>query len=198
MRSIYTHYDLTIALFLGLKITMHEDVENNVLLYSRDKLFQSHLLFDEWYKPMLEKKKKYPQCSLIKMLTSTNWGYLCSFKKAYAKWIKDDDTHYHCDTDIENARIYKDNKKECVLINNSSPFLYSYARWKPFILSYGRKMMFDKVLSTHAKDIVKCECDGFLLTVPIEFNKEDKIILKHEYENVQIINMRQTHAEKTI
>jgi hypothetical protein len=198
MRGIYTHYDLNIALFLGLKITMREDIENNVLLYSKEKLFKSHLVFDEWYKTMLELKKSHPDCSLIKLLTSTNWGYLTSFKKIYTKWEKDDDSHYHCNTDIENARIYKDGKDECVLINQSKPYEFKYARWKPFILSFGRKIMFDKVLSKYGNQIKKVECDGFMTTKKIEFAPEDKIILKHEYENVEIINMRQTHGEKTI
>lgn len=189
-KNCYTQYDLNNAKKLGLNITMNEEREHNFLHYRREDCFPIHQIFDKYYTEMDKFKQEHPENFIYKSLMSTNWGYLCSYLKHYIKFNEKGNG----ETDVENYTIKKYDKNTFEIINNLSPYRYAYARFKPFILSKGRDIIFNEVLNKYENDCVRVQTDGFLMKKYIpEFDNIKKIgniVLQGMMENVNLISTR--------
>jgi len=195
-KNYYTHYDLHSAFECGLKITM-VDEEYNFLAYPKEKLIKSHKIFEDTLGFFVDLKVKHPDCKIFKLLSSRTWGILSQYKKIYVKSDKDGIVETPVDTEYIIKDFHhdiKDNKNEYTIVDKCSPYRYPTARIKPFILSYGRREMFTRVLNKY-DSIVKLQTDGFLSSEPIpEFENNTshnigEIIKKDEQHNIELKNM---------
>ena len=86
-KNTYTHYDIEFcrehAEEYGINIELIIDDKNNALLYYDDELINGYEIFNNWLIVLLELKSLYPQNGLIKLLSSSIWGYLSKINKRY-------------------------------------------------------------------------------------------------------------------
>ncbi len=151
----YCYNDVKRAKELNLKISLIEDEENNILLYSRDKCLTGEQIFsgfiNRFYK-FEEDGKMKKDCSnenkLIKIILSTLHGVLNTKDKRELKLKDKNDKIFEIDNEkyylskIENMNydyeIENNNRTKITLQNKINNFLYNTARCGPFILSFVR------------------------------------------------------------
>lgn len=193
-KDYYTNYDLAIAAKCG--ITDIELIgENNFLQYNINDCaaIGSHILFDEYIKYIYDFKKEHSDCYLFKAMISRCWGFLTQGNTRYINAdVTDDSITYEGEEDdvVLDAEV---GNNECKLKVKSSlhPYKYNIGRLKPFLLSFQRLDMWERVISKYSDNIVRFQTDGFLTDIKIdEFSKDTKemgaIICKQEKKNVTL------------
>lgn len=162
----YTHYDLTCANELGLKISLIEDDEFNYYAYDKEGLVQSRKLFSEYVNYFYELKSK---CKIAKALLNCLWGGLTTRKQVKKVVNRDIDAKLDEDLNITSLNPIDD---ETLLVTMEKPqnrFQNDFARVGVFLTSYARlKMM------RHAKpyqdNIIRIHTDSILLNEDLKVN----------------------------
>lgn len=98
---------------------MIDDYDYNAYTYKFDDLISGKNIFKNWFKMLEQLREAFPKTKLIKLLMSSLWGTLTSFKK---KYIHNDDAEqyditYMDDEEVSEYKIIKnkDDKYHIVL-----------------------------------------------------------------------------------
>lgn len=159
-KNHYTHLDLSIAKELGFKITMIQDEKPNFLYYSDNKLMNGAFLFKHYINDFY--KLKLEGVTGSKELLNILWGAL-SESKVYKYNVGTSDEVEINDAKLTHLNSY-DDKINIKFINYKTKYYKTnWARIKPFVLGYGRYVLF-KRFHKLAPDIVRIHTDGFYLT----------------------------------
>jgi hypothetical protein len=162
--NMYTHYDLNMALEIGLYIEL---ISENAMLFP-DRINSSYV-FKPYFDYMLELHQRCP-LPRIKTMMNSLWGGLCR------KNITKVDMNHVDVLDLKGREITHiepfENNYLITVENFDNKFKTTYARMFPFITSYGRYQMFQK-LKSHSKSIYRIHTDGFIT---------DKKLFEHSTE----------------
>jgi hypothetical protein len=161
--NYYTHYDISLAKYLNLKMELIQDDEANVLLYP-DRL-NSHQYFGEFVYEMYSLKYENP---LAKDILNSLWGRLCqkiirkSIPKSHNE-ININETEY----DILNLENLPNDNYKNSYVKKDKVFKYNHARLGTFLTAYVRKQMATDMYSNR-ENIVKCHTDSIVSTTQMK------------------------------
>ena len=182
----YTHYSVNFCLKYKKKFNIileiiNIDKEFNCLVYDDKDLILTSNIFNNWFNKLYEIKIKFPKNKLIKHLMTNIWGALIQFNRII---LKTDEEYYDCDISdidspdntefklleidnfVKNGEIFYNYK----VIKSDKPYKHHF-RIKPFLTSFGRKMMGDFVIEENLlDDLVRVQTDGLVLTSPKDFD----------------------------
>jgi hypothetical protein len=151
--DMYTHIDLNVALEIGLHIEL---ISKNAMLFP--ERINASYMFKPYFDYMLDLQKRCPLPRVKKMMNSL-WGGLCR-KQSTTVDMNQVDVLDLKGREITHIEPYKNNLLITVE-NFENKFRTTYARIFPFITSYGRYQMFQK-LKSHSKSIYRIHTDGFV------------------------------------
>ena len=176
-KNTYTHLDVKVAIDYGLKIEMIQNNQPNFLHYSKDKIINGAYLFksfvDELYELKLQKVKG------AKQILNVLLGGLCETNHTNHNYDHNDEMHIN-GSEITNINFDGRMKIRCSYFDKPQ-FKTNWARIKPFVIAYGRELLYYK-FRKYEDDIVYVHTDGILLKDgPHEIFLSDKLGgLKHE------------------
>ena len=203
----YTHNSLNFCLKHKKQFNIKLEIINtnnefNCLVYDEKDLISTKDIFFGWFEKLIEIKTKYPKNKLAKHLMTNIWGALIQFNRTI---LKTDEEYYNCDLsdiDSEEETEYKllemnEFVKDGELIYNykviksDQPYKHHF-RIKPFLTSYGRKMMGDFIIQENIIDnIVRVQTDGLVLSSQKDFSHlpyypkpEDKTTGKYTWYSI--------------
>lgn len=178
--NTYTFYDIEFCRLciekykLDVKIDLIIDGEFNALLYKNNDVIDSSKVFSPWFDRILELKEEFPKNGLIKILSSSIWGYLSKINKRYYTeeeldlkpeikfaYYDSDNINYLCLNEKDNRNGTTDYK----LISKEQPYCKNY-RLKPFLKSFERAIMGEICLEIGIEKILRINTDN------ITFNRE--------------------------
>lgn len=190
--NCYTHYDLKIAIQLGLKITISPQ-SPNALIYNKDDVVSGKKIFGDYIEKLYAISKSHPHIRVVKEMLSSMWGSVCAMKKI--KKTLDEET---TDVEIPETCVYNnikwigENISQYEMYDINRIYKYDIARMKPFLLAKQRLDMFNKIIKDEYDNIVYCRTDGVYTTKKLDFpDKAEMGEMRHEcdYKNVTIKNM---------
>jgi hypothetical protein len=174
--NVYTHYDIIFCKKYQLKYNIHiellTDIEHNSLIF--DTVLDGKEVFGIWLDRIKELKAEFPKNGLVKLLSSSIWGYLSKINKRHYNDVElnehpeikadyyDDETLTHL---CLNEKDAKDGTVDYLLINKSNPYTKKY-RLKSFLLSFGRIQLAEIGISIGVNKIVRINTDN------ITFNRK--------------------------
>eukprot|EP01040_Poterioochromonas_malhamensis_P008756 gene8756-9484_t len=179
--NYYTNYCIDFARKyqdeLGFTIELIDNVKYNGYVY--DKWVYTTSLFGDWFKRLNSVKKKYPKNKLLKALLSQLHGVLVAFKKLDLTEEMDDEvTPLDC-IDYSQYKIVKtdailneDGELDLIekVVNVEDPYSHSFARLKPFIVSYARCYIGKFIMKNDVLDIThRVHTDGIVFSEPRDF-----------------------------
>jgi len=183
--NYYTHYSLLFAYRnqtkFSVSIELIIDGEYNALLWDEDKLVNTSTIFRDWFDYLNNLKSKFPKNMLVKRLMSSLWGTLISYKREFVEDenlfeldVSELDDPDHTEYKLLSERRYMDSNKDIrtvyQIIKSSEPYKNNLARLKPFIVSYGRTMIGDLIISEDIiDDVVRIHTDGICLYKKYDF-----------------------------
>lgn len=199
--NYYTHYDILFCRKykkeFGIKIKLIMDEEPNALVYRENKITNSSNIFYNWYNLLLKLKTEHPTNGLIKMLSSSIWGYLSKTNKRYYSEEEIVNNNFKCDyDDSENIdylmlREYEDienGKTNYQMINKSKPYCKNY-RFKSFITSFMRCLIYEIAIKINIKAVVRINTDN------ITFNKD--LLTDEQLDKLKLISPQFIQEQKT-
>jgi hypothetical protein len=178
--NVYTNLDIAFCLKhkkqFKIRMTIIIDDEPNALIYKKgcDSQINGKHVFKPWYDRLVSLKKELPNNGLIKMLSSSIWGYLSKINKRFYNDEELDEKNIEFDYEDNKALEYlclkeKDNNHtgttDYMLINKTKPYCKNY-RLKPFITSFQRLLIAEISLEIGISKIVRINTDN------ITFNKQ--------------------------
>jgi hypothetical protein len=187
-KNKYTHLDLQCAKEYGLNIKLIVDGKPNCLYYSKDKLMNGAYLFRKYINEMYELKSQ--KIEGAKLLLNILWGSLCEMNY-YNKNVDYDENINYTDADIRYINSSDEELNIKCIFYKGGYYKTTFARMKPFLISYARKNMF-RMFRDLEDNIVRIHTDGFYCidTLPEEKRKliSDKMgYLK--YEGMKEVNI---------
>lgn len=186
--NYYTHYDIAFCLEFqkeyNITIELIKDGEFNALIYTNEKLIDGSEVFGYWYKKIIELRKQYPNNGLVKLMSSSIWGYLSKINKKFYTiadiqneenninfdYHDTKETNYLCIDENENI---KTGETEYLLINKEQPYTRNF-RLKPFITSFQRIVLSKIILEIGINKVVKVNTDNITFNEKL-LTDEDKI-----------------------
>ena len=167
--NYYTHLDLIVAKKLGLTITMCDNGQANQLMYVRSTdMLTGKQLFGKFVNLLFPLKKQ--GIKEVKGPLNCLWGALC---EANTHTIEaTDSTDENAFQDIEDNNSLQtivpvnDDIIRVTFCKNNDMFSTSYARIKPFMLAYGRRMTQSYISGIDS--IVHVHTDGFISTKKLD------------------------------
>jgi hypothetical protein len=181
----YTHFDLIIAMKLHKQ---YGDIKiiplGKAYIYTEDDLICGNDIFNYWFSHIKLLKNKYPKNIIVKMVSSSLWGYLvqantfiCSETEAEKLRLtttldKKKGTHYiskYVITKNEKNNYYK-------LLDLERPMLKNNFRLKSFITGFARLEMC-KTLFVDLDGVHRIVIDGFIMDGPFKTAKRHKTLL---------------------
>lgn len=187
--NFYTHIDLKMADMLGLKKELIL-CDNNALLYPRNKCLTGQQVFGEFKNMLYPLKEKKVEGS--KLLLNILSGSLGQINKSKIYIDKDSDEIYDLDDlGLEVLNVGETTNRKAFIYNcvdKEHYFNNQLARFKPFMLSQARKIMFDLILPINDK-VKKVYIDSIITTEPMEhFNEMGKLKFEYYCDNIKIQN----------
>lgn len=185
-RKYQEQYNITIDLII--------DDDYNALLYEKNDLIDGEKIFKMWLDRILELKKEFPTNGLVKLLSSSIWGYLSKTNKRFYNDIELDakpEIQFHSEDRNGIDYIWLDEREnhdgsmDYLLINKKQPYCKNY-RLKPFILAFSRIIMAQICLDIGVDKIVRINTDN------ITFNKD----LLSDEDIIKIKNISPTFVEE--
>lgn len=170
--NVYTHYDIEFCRKhqeqYDIKIELIIDDEPNALLYRCEKLINGKEIFAPWYSRICDLKKEFPNNGLIKLLSSSIWGYLSKTNKRYYNDIEldknpnitmdDDENNSEADYLFLNVKDNINETKDYLLLNKKQPYAKNY-RLKPFITSLQRIVIGEICIQVGINKVVRINTD---------------------------------------
>lgn len=181
--NTYTNYDV-ISLMKLRRLFGIDSIDIEVIkrpyLYFDVSLVPGDTVFESWYKSLLKMKKKYPKNKIVKILSSSLWGFLT---QKNIVTVPEDDMEDYEDYKCVDC-IHAKNQIYYKLIPPEKSYYKNNFRLKPFITSYGRLEML-KPLIIYLPNIRKIVTDGFLIDserkgVTNEFKRYKTLILESD------------------
>lgn len=199
--NIYTHYEIEFCHKYrekyNIKIDLIIDGEYNSLLYENDEIIDSANVFEPWMKRILDLKSEFPKNGLVKLLSSSMWGYLSKKNKRYyndkeldkkPEIIFDYDDIEECNYLCLNEKDNKDGTTDYLLIDKKKPYCKKY-RLKPFILAFMRLTISEIILQIGYEKVVRVNTDN------ITFNR--KLLTEEDIKKIKNISKQFIEEEKT-
>lgn len=182
--NYYTHYSILQAYelkekyFKDMTIELITDKEYNCYIYKKQDLIKSNSLFGDWFKYINELKQLHPKNMIVKLLSSSLWGYLTCYKRITIPEEELFNYDLENEYDLDDTKInYTDNKQYFILIKKDKPYMFKY-RLKPFITSFGRQIISSIITNTSKLENVRyVRVDGIIFS--------DKLIFK--YKNTSFV-----------
>ena len=191
--NIYCHYDIQLAReFENVSIELILNEINSFVYYS-DDLISSYKVFNTWYETIISLKKELNKTnSLIKLLSSSLWGYLSGNKieiKTEDEFFNDD---FNTDDYIIINQVFKQKYSYFELINKNKSFYKTDIRLKPFITSFARCKIARTIKDNNLFDsLIRIHTDSVCLSHSFDFSKynnelipEEKTTGKFEFVNI--------------
>lgn len=153
----YTHYDIKMALNIGLDIRLRSGV--NALIYDNEHLETASVIF----KPFVDYcfKLKKDNVETAKPILNTLWGALCEKNKKTEYLRVDDELNLHRDKLVKKV-VANGEKVNVHFVWRNKQFKTNYARIGPFLTSCARSKLHYAV-KDYINDIVHIHTDGFIL-----------------------------------
>lgn len=172
-QSPYEYYpsdDLIVASTLGFQVTLATDGQPNFLYYTciqREHVCEvAQRLFGHVLSDWVELRRKLPDNSIIKLMSSSFAGYLSSMKRMPSHWCLPEDVNP--DERIINTKATPTDHHFMVQATaKERPFRTKMGRCLPFIYSRHRRLMFERVVRDHASKITYYHTDGFQTSEPL-------------------------------
>jgi hypothetical protein len=191
--NVYTHYDIEFCRKhqeqYNITIDLIIDDEPNALLYRDEKLINGREIFVHWYNRLCELKQEFPKNGLIKLLSSSIWGYLSKRNSRYYNDVElDANPDITMDDDENNDKVdylflnVKDNineTKDYLLLNKKQPCTKNY-RLKPFITSIQRIVIAEICTQIGINKVVRINTDC------IVFNKD--LLTEQDIKTIKTIS----------
>lgn len=210
-KNVYTHFDLQFAYKhkkeFGVTFELILNKDFNALIYDSSAIIDSHEVFSFWFNRILDLKSEFPKNGLIKLLSSSMWGYLSKINRRY---YNDDELDKNPDIVFDyddsenishlcyNERDNKNGSMDYFLVDKTQPYVKNY-RLKPFIQSFTRCIMGQICLDIGIEKVLRVNTDNItfdkqllnendlkkILKISPQFIKEDKTT---GYFNIHHIN----------
>jgi len=193
--NFYTHFDLSVAASLNLKVQMVDDDEPNFLAYSSKEkaTISSSVMFGNYINWVYKLKCDYPSIGMLKLLLSSIWGVLSQkFTKTFYCDVKENIRSEIPENQTISTMSYANKQVKIITSVDEKLYRTNLARLKPFLLSKQRQYMFQEVISKYSDNIIEMRIDGFLSTRKLPFSEDGKIgdiIFKNKYSQVNIKNI---------
>lgn len=189
--NYYTHTDLKTALFLQTKGLIESikliQKKDNVYIYKDEDLITINKIFSNYYNTVKNWREQAPHNKLIKMLGSQLYSRLNKTSSITYKKLNEDISNY-----ILLGITYKKGERVYKLKKTTAPTSNSL-RMYPWIASYGRHRMFDKViLKSKFSNILRIYIDSVIFKKPpkSKFSEDFKIEDKYNNKNIKIENKK--------
>jgi DNA polymerase type B, organellar and viral len=185
----YTHFDLILAVELGLKVQLIQDGQFNCYTYDKGNLVQSSKLFGEFVNYFYDLKSQYKPA---KEILNALWGSLCE-RTRNELYLKDDqEFKLHDDLQITSICPAKDGTFKISYRRHDSLFKTNWARIGPFLTSYAR-MKLVRLVKPYASNIVRMHTDSITLNedIPVLLTLNKDIgSFKQEYkQQIEIVHV---------
>ena len=210
--NIYTHYEINFCrqhqqqYNITIELIIEDDY--NCLVYKKyaesyknyndsDDIINGELIFKPWLDRITDLKKEFPDNGLIKLLSSSMWGFLSKSNKRHYNetelklkpeikydYFDNDNINYLCLNEKDNI----DGTVDFLLINKDMPYCKNY-RLKPFIKAFERIIMARICLQIGVNKIVRINTDN------ITFNKD--LLNEADIKNIESISPTFLLEEKT-
>lgn len=188
--NTYTHLDIIFCRQyqkqFNIKMTIINDDKPNVLLYEgwKSRINGKHV-FKPWYDRICDLKKELPTNGLIKMLSSSIWGYLSKINSRYYRDEELDEKNIEFDYDDDinlnylclNEKENTDGETDYKLIDKRQPYCKNY-RLKPFITAFQRILISKIAITIGIKKIVRINTDCIVFDKKL-LTSEDLIMLNN-------------------
>jgi len=203
----YTHYTLKRCLTLqkdfDIKIELIQDGKPNALIYDKKCLKSGSEIFYCWLCRLKHFKQTYPKNTIVKILSSSAWGYLQKLKLLYynedefnkfleSKTFTGDIENTEADYYIKNVKLFSSRTRyDC--IDMQEPVYKRPFRLLPFITSFSRAKMMTLINHNNLYDnIIRIQTDSITLDKEFIRNKgkyetfiyDDKISGNIYFKNV--------------
>ena len=191
--NIYTHYDIEFCrkyqTQFNISIELIIDDEPNGLLYKVNKIIDGFQVFNSWFSRLNDLKEELPNNGLIKMLSSSIWGYLSKSNKRYYNdseldlkpdikfdYYDNEEINYLCLNEKDNV---DELTTDYLLIDKSQPYSKNY-RLKPFITALQRVIIAEICIKIGIKKVIRINTDS------ICFNKD--LLTDNDIKNIYKIS----------
>lgn len=164
-QNIYTHFDISSANKLKLKVELITDDKPNCYIYTRDKMLTGSQLFSKFVNRMFMMKEAGIEGA--KLILNSLWGSLC---KGSHKVVTLDPEDEQPDGNIIDIKQNSDGTVSYFFYKDK-PFTYDFARMKPFLLAKARSVYVDVVYPFSDK-VVRCHTDSIISTEKLEFKQQ--------------------------
>lgn len=173
--NYYVHTDICTARSLGYNIELINDGSYNALIYNKEDTFSGCSLFYKYVKYLYDLKEKYDKNNyyslnkVFKLLLNCLWGKLSQSNIIQMKIKVGEDITLRkneCIVSVDFDSVYS------ILTISKDDRYYAgdLPRIKPFITSYGRYFISNKI-KNYVDDCVRLHTDGFILK-----NKHDELL----------------------
>ena len=188
--NVYTHFDLQFAYLhremFGVSFELIHNKDFNALVYDNNSIIDGHQVFSFWYDRINELKTEFPNNGLIKLLSSSMWGYLSKINRRYYNDKElDENPSIQFDYDDNenithlcyNERDNKNGSMDYFLVDKKEPYVKNF-RLKPFIQSFTRCIMGQICLDIGIEKVLRINTDNITFDRNILNENDLKNILK--------------------
>ena len=193
--NVYTSNDIRFIRVcqetMKITIDINMDCEKNAYIYNKDSLNSPHVIFQHWFKKIIELKKEFPKNMLLKCLSSTLWGVL---SKSNCRTVSEEEgDKMNIGLDERAEYILKDfitgsNGKSSYVIIPSERQYYHPFRFKSFITSYARTKI-ALIALNNIDNVIKIQTDSIVYDKEIQHNIKTFIPDPKSTGLIQFINM---------
>jgi hypothetical protein len=177
----YTHYDLTLARELGLKMEIIVDDKPNFLYYSNDCLIKSYIIFEQYVNYLYDLKQETKDDKeingLTKIFLNIIWGAMCE-KNRKQTFVLDENREFRIPEKYKIDSIKRMTNNHVKLSCNSVGKIYKndMARLGCFLTSFGRLQLV-RDIKKYNQDIICIKTDAiyFKTQTQTDFKIGDKL-----------------------
>ena len=176
--NVYSHYEIIFCQkykeLFNISIELIIDNEYNALTFLNCHLVDGKSIFSMWLERIKALKTEFPKNGLIKLLSSSIWGYLSKTNKRFYNDVELDAKpeitfDYHDNDEINylcmNEKDNKNGSTDYLLVNKERPYSKNY-RIKSFLQPFTRLILAEIAITIGINKIVRINTDN------ITFNRD--------------------------